>query len=228
MKRLDTDHIDLYQIHFVDRDVPIEETMDAFEELKQEGKIRAIGTCNSGINDIKALLKCRHIETNQMPYSLIWRAIESGIQQMCIDNAVGLLCYSPLVLGLLTGKFHSAEEVPEGRARTRHFSKDRPYTRHNEPGFERETFETINEIRRICEGMKVSMANAAIAWILKQRGVTSVIVGARNPSQISENMRAIDVEIPNEVMQKMSAVTKELKELLGPNPDLWQSDSRAL
>jgi aryl-alcohol dehydrogenase-like predicted oxidoreductase len=227
LKRLETDYIDLYQIHFIDRRVPIEDTLGAFEELRQDGKIRAAGTCNSGIHDIAAL--CRHgqVVTNQMPYSLIWRAIEFGIREACMDNGVDLLCYSPLALGLLTGKFRSAEEVPAGRARTRHFSRDRAHTRHSEPGFERETFETIGEIRRICAEAGISMAVASVAWVLAKEGVASVIVGARNPDQISENVSAMDVEVPDEVMHKLSAATRELRALLGPNPDLWQSDSRA-
>ena len=227
LSRLETDRIDLYQIHFIDRGIPIEETLEAFEELKIEGKIRAVGTCNSGINDINTLLKGGQIETNQIPYSLIWRAIEFGIKQTCIDSSIGLLCYSPLALGLLAGRFHSADEVPAGRARTRHFSKERSYTRHGEPGFERETFEAINEIRRICGEAELPMARAAMAWVLAQDGVTSVIVGARNPAQIRENVEAVSEGIPPAVLKQLSEATDTLKQLLGPNPDPWQSDSRA-
>jgi len=227
LKRLQTDYIDLYQIHFIDRNVPIEETLAAFEELKQEGKIRAAGTCNSGITDVKDLCGHGHVATNQMPYSLLWRAIELGIRKACMEHAVDLLCYSPLALGLLTGKFRSADEVPAGRARTRHFSRNRAHTRHDEPGFEEQTFEAINQVRDICKEAGISMAVASLAWVLAQEGVASVIVGARNPTQIAENVSAIEADVPTEVLQRLSAATRELRDLLGPNPDPWQSDSRA-
>ena len=128
--------------------------------------------------------------------------------------------------GLLTGKFASANEVPEGRARTRHFSKDRPLARHNDPGCERETFAAIKEIRRICNEIDQPMAEVALAWLLHQPGVTAVLAGARRPAQIKQNALAAAITLPAEIVTRLNEVTKEVKQKLGPNLDLWQTNSR--
>ena len=179
LRRLNTDYIDLYQIHWASREVPIAETFAALEGLRSQGKVRAIGVCNFGVRDLSDFLAVGRCETNQLPYSLLWRGIEFEIRQKCQDNEVGILCYSPLAQGLLTGKFASADDVPEGRARTRYFSKDRPLARHGEDGFEEDTFAAIDQIRRICARIDVPMAEVALAWLLHQPGVTSVRAGAK-------------------------------------------------
>jgi myo-inositol catabolism protein IolS len=226
LKRLKTEYIDLYQIHFIDRNVPFDETMQGFIELKEEGKIRAIGVCNSGVKDIKKFLDITEIQSNQMPYSLLWRSIEFDIKVKCISSDISLICYSPLLMGLLTGKFKSADEVPLGRARTRHFSKERKFTRHGEPGFEKETFKTINDINKICNEFNIPMNIAAIAWVMAQKGVTSVIIGARNPDQLKENLKATDLVLPEDLLKSLTSASDNLKELLGHNPDLWQHEPR--
>ena len=133
LKRLKTDWIDLYQIHYWDRQTPIEECVRALLDLKDAGKIRAIGTCNSGTSDIAQMTELVKPATNQMPYSLLWRAIEYAIQPLCLARGIGILAYSPLAQGLLAGRFKSPEEVPDGRARTRLFSQTRPQTRMESP-----------------------------------------------------------------------------------------------
>lgn len=134
LQRLKTDYIDLYQIHWPSRTAPLEETMETLERLREQGKVRAIGVCNFGVGDLSDLLKVGWAETNQLPYSLLWRAIEHQILRKCVDEGIGILCYSPLVQGLLTGKFSSADDVPEERARTRLFSGNRPQSRHGGAG----------------------------------------------------------------------------------------------
>jgi aryl-alcohol dehydrogenase-like predicted oxidoreductase len=128
--------------------------------------------------------------------------------------------------GLLTGKFRHADEVPEGRARTRHFSKDRPQARHSEEGAEEETFAAIRRIQAICDKLGVPMADAALAWLLAQPAVATAIAGMRNAHQAKENARAADLELPGEVVAELSEVTEALREKLGPNADMWQTDSR--
>ncbi|NOZ26428.1 MAG: aldo/keto reductase, partial [Chloroflexi bacterium] len=225
-RRLNTDYIDLYQIHWPSREVPIEETMEALERLREQGKIRAIGVSNFGPQDMADLLAVGRCETNQLPYSLLWRAIEYEIVPQCLEHEIGLLCYSPLVHGLLTGKFSSPDEVPEGRARTRHFSRDRPLTRHGEEGCEEETFAAIERIRRICEGIGQPMAKVALAWLLYQPGVVSVLAGARHPGQVVENASAADLKLSPDVVRALTEATETLKAALGPNPDMWLSESR--
>jgi len=227
LRRLKTDYIDLYQIHWPNRDLPISETMETLERLQQQGKIRAIGVCNFGAKDLSDLLTVGQTQSNQLPYSLLWRAIEFEVQPECLENNIGILAYSPLMQGLLSGKFASADEVPEGRARTRHFSKERPLARHSDPGCERETFAAIEEIRRISCEVEQPMAQVALAWLLYQPGVTAVLAGARRPEQIKQNAQATAVTLSAEVVTSLSEVTEAVKQKLGPNLDLWQTVSRA-
>jgi len=227
LRRLKTDYIDLYQIHWPNHDVPLAETMEALERLQQQGKIRAGGVCNFGIKDLSDLLTVGRTTTNQLPYSLLWRVIEFELLPACLENKIGILTYSPLMQGLLTGKFSSADDVPDGRARTRHFSKERPLARHSEPGCEPETFAAIGEIRQVSRDLEQPMAAVALAWLLHQPGVTAVLAGARRPAQIRQNVQAATVSLPAEIVTRLNEVTEKVKHKLGPNLDLWQTDSRA-
>jgi aryl-alcohol dehydrogenase-like predicted oxidoreductase len=226
LRRLQTDYIDLYQIHWPSRAVPLAETLEALERLRQEGKVRAFGVCNFGGHDLSELLEIGWVETNQLPYSLLWRAIEYDIRQACVDAGIGILCYSTLAQGLLTGKFSSADEVPDGRARIRLFSSDRPQARHGEPGCEEEMFAALDRIRAICDQVGQPMANVALAWLLQQPGVTSVLAGARSPDQIRQTAQAANLALPPDVVARLAHATEELKLAMGSNPDMWQSTSR--
>ncbi len=226
LRRLNTDYLDVYYIHWPSREVPFAETMNTMQELKKEGKIRSICCSNFGKNDLTELLQHGDVDANQLPYNLLFRAIEYEIQPICVDNEISITCYSPIAQGLLAGKFASPDEVPEGRARTRHFSKDRPQVRHQEEGAEKETFAAIDKIREIANQTGKSMVQLALAWLNSREGVASVIVGARNPEQVKENARAGDIKLSKDVLKKLSEITEELKEKLGKNPDMWQTDSR--
>lgn len=226
LQRLQTDYIDLYQIHWPSRTIPWEETVDTLEALKEEGKIRAIGVSNFGVQDLTDFLELGWCETDQVPYNLLWRAIEYEIQEVCVEAGVGILCYSPLAQGLLTGKFTSAEDVPDDRAYTRHYSKDRPKARHSEPGYEEQVFDAVAKIGQICERIDQPMARVAVAWLLQRPGVTSVITGARNPDQIQETLQAAELDLSPVTVAELDAATQEVKECIGPNPDPWQTEGR--
>lgn len=226
LKRLQTDYIDLYQIHWPSRTVPFEETMAALEELHRQGKIRAIGVSNFGILDLSEITHIGKIETNQLPYSLLWRAIEYQILKECVDQQIGVLCYSPLLHGLLTGKYTSPEKFPEGRARTRHFSNTRTLARHEEAGCEKEVFKALEDIRQIAREINQPMAVVSVSWLLHQAGITSVITGARKPEHIQGSVLAAELQLSSEVIDKLAKVTDQVKQLLGTNPDMWQSNSR--
>ncbi|MBZ0296929.1 MAG: aldo/keto reductase [Anaerolineae bacterium] len=226
LKNLNSDYIDLYQIHWPSREVPFADTMAELEKLRDEGKIRVIGVSNFGIGDMTEMLEIGHFQSNQLPYSLLWRAIEFDIQPRCVAKHISILPYSPLQQGLLTGKFMTADEVPEGRARTRHFSGERPQARHGEAGAESITFDAIQHILEVCEEIEQPMAQVALAWLLHQPGVTSVLAGARNIHQIQENAAAAEVELSEDVLQRMDAVTQPLKQKMGADPDMWSPDSR--
>ena len=226
LRHLQTDYIDLYYIHWPNWEIPIEDTLLALEKLKKEGKIRLIGCSNFGKIDLSDLLRKSRVEVNQLPYSLTWRAIEYEIQPICLKNNIAITCYAPLAQGLLTGKFDSPDDVPEGRARSRYFSGDRPLARHGEAGAEKETFETLVKIKKICQKINIPMAQVALSWLLSRPGVASIIAGARNPEQVNINAKAGEVELSSEVLEQLILAGEELKRKLGSNPDMWESDSR--
>ena len=224
LKRLQTDYIDLYQVHWPNRNMPYEDTMGTLIDLQEEGKIRVIGVSNFGKQDMPDMLEHGRYESNQLPYSLLWRAIEFDIQPQCVENNIAILPYSPLNQALLTGKYKNADELPPSRTRTRHFSGDRKDSRHGFPGFEKEVFETLDAIQQICDDINESMVHVALAWLLHKPGVTSVLAGARNPQQIESNLYAGSLELSAETMERLDAVTDDLKQKFGSDPDMWQNE----
>jgi len=227
LRYLDTDRIDLYQIHWPSREVPREETWRAMERLRDQGKIRYLAVSNFGVSDLDDLVPIGIPCTNQLPYNLLTRPIEYDILPRCIELEIGVLCYSPLQHGLLTGKFRTPADVPEGRARSRHFSSDRPLTRHNEPGCEAETFQTLDQLRASAARLGRSPADVAMAWLLAQPGVCSVIAGIRNPAQATANAATADLTLPDDVLATLTRASEPVKQALGPNPDMWESDANS-
>ena len=226
LRALRTDYIDLYQIHWPSKTLPLEPTWRTLEALQREGKIRHIGVSNFGASFIAPLRALGRAENNQLPYSLLWRAVEFEIQPLCAASEMSILCYSPLAQGLLTGKFASADAVPEKRARTRLFSKARPLTRHGEAGHEQETFAALAEIRRVADEIGQPMGRVALAWLLAQKGVTAAVAGARNAAQAIENVAAAELQLDAGMIARLSAITEPLKQRLGNNADPWEHVSR--
>ena len=227
LHNLGTDRIDLYQLHWPSREIPVAETLGVLAELEAEGKIRACGVSNFGPRDLaECLATGRPIANNQLAYNMLFRAIEFEILPTCVREGIGVLCYSPMLQGLLTGKFASADDVPVDRARTRHFACTRRDARHSEPGAEAETFAAIAGIRQVAAELGQPMANVALAWLLAQEGVTSVLAGGRNPEQARANAGAGDLVLPDDAIARLSAVAEPLKVKLGANADMWQTESR--
>ncbi len=226
LKRLQTDYIDLYQIHWPDHDVPVEDTMSELLKLQDSGKVRALGVCNFGVRDLTDILKCGSIVTNQLPYNLIWRALEFEIKPTSVANDVGIICYSPLQQGLLTGRYATADDVPAGLSRTRHFNKDRVQAIHGEDGCEEATFDAIASVLKIAGEVGEHPAKISLAWLLAQEGVTSLLVGARNAAEVALNTPTFDYDLPEGVAESLSSATDELKQVLGTNADFWQSPGR--
>jgi len=226
LRNLNTDWIDLYQLHWPNRQIPLQRTLKVLEKLKEEGKIRHYGVSNFGVRDLSDCYQKYEIVSNQLAYNLLFRAIEVEILPFCYQAGISVLCYSPLMQGLLTGKFTHPDQVPEERARTRHFSSQRRYTRHGEPGAEEETFAAISQLSAIARENGLSLVELSLAWLLAQPGVTSVIVGGRNRAQVLSALRAAHISLSPEVLTCLSEVTRPLKEKLGSNPDMWQSDPR--
>ena len=127
---------------------------------------------------------------------------------------------------MLTGRYTNADEVPAERARTRHFAATRPQSRHGEPGLESQTFDAIRNVKRICEETGKPMADVALAWLLHQPTVTSVLAGASRPDQIVQNAKAAEIKLSPEALRKLAEATRVVKEKMGANPDMWQAASR--
>jgi aryl-alcohol dehydrogenase-like predicted oxidoreductase len=226
---LETDHVELLQIHWPSREVPLDETWTALERLREQGKVRAIGVSNFGPEDLAEALEIgagtAPPVTNQVPYSLLSRAVEFEIQPACARAEVGILCYSPLLWGLLADKYPSADDVPLGRARSRHFASTRKLTRHGEPGCEAATFAALARIRAVAARLGVAMQDLAIAWLLHRPAVTAVLAGIRSAEQAAENVRAAQLTLDAATLAELDRATAEVKHALGPNPDLWQGNA---
>ncbi len=227
LRNLNTDRIDLYQLHWPNHETPIDETLGALDALKAEGKIRAYGVSNFGVRDLgEAAAAGKAISSNQLAYSLLFRALEYEILPLCLEHDVSVLTYSSLMQGLLAGKYATADDVQPDRARTRHYSSARPFARHGEAGVEAETFAAVAAIRQIAGELGQPMADIGLAWLIAQPGVTSVIAGARDAAQARGIARAVDLTLSAETLARLSQVTDALKQKLGSNPDMWQGVSR--
>lgn len=224
LQRLQTDYIDLYQVHWPITDHSVADAFATLQDLKAEGKIRAIGISNHGVLQMGEVFQTgAPIATNQLCYNLLSRAIETGILPMCREHNVSVIVYMALMQGLLVGKYASIDDVPEFRRRTRHFSGARSGTRHGEEGAEKEVFEAIAAIRNIAEELGLPMAHVAMAWVAARPGVSCVLAGSRTPAQVEENVAAASVKLPEDVIARLDAATEALRIKLGPNADYWQT-----
>lgn len=227
LRRLQTDYIDLYQLHWPTRgQTPLEETVTALEELIESGKIRSFGVCNFGTGNMAELLPLSVPVTNQVAYSLVWRATEQEIEPRCRENDIGILPYSALLHGILSGKYRTPDEVPQGRARTRHFSADRPQTRHGGPGAEELTFSIIDGAREVCDDLGLTMTQLALAWAMHKEQVTSVLAGARTADQAAANAAIGDIELSRDVMIRLDEISAPMVTEFGTNADMWQDPGR--
>ena len=222
LRRLGTDYLDLYQTHWANPEVPFEDSWATLIRLRDQGKIRWAGVCNAGTEHLKLAAGIQTPVTNQLPWNLLWRAIEEEILPQCRQAEIGILAYSPLMHGLLADKYQNAADVPDGRARSRHFSTDRQLARHGEAGCENQTFAAIAAIREIASELDRTMADVSLNWVAAQPGVTCVIAGAGSPEQLGANVLALARPLSDESVRRLSAATEPLRELLGPNPDMWQ------
>ncbi len=202
LKRLGVDCIDLYQIHWPDPTTPVEETMEAIDILIRQGKIKASGVCNYSVDEMKTADLTVPLASNQVPYSMVKREIENDVVPYCLKNNIGILAYSPLHRGLLTGKITSGYQFKEGD------------TRSKLPYFKGENLSKVNhflqKIKPIAENRNISLAQLVINWTMKQPGITCVLVGARSPEQVEENIKATGFELSAE---ETTAIHSELDKL---------------
>ena len=226
LRTLQTDYIDLYQIHWPNWDVPLAETASALQTLQTDGKIRAYGVCNFAAQDLSEMITLGQCVTDQLPYSLAWRGIERAVLPLCRANGIGVICYSPLAQGILTGRYANADEVPPGLARTRHYSDDRPLSHHGEPGVEQALFSALAKIRTTAADLGEPMAAVALAWARQQAGVTSLLVGARNADELRRNLPSLELTLTEDVLRQLAIATEPVKGALGENLDMWYAPSR--
>jgi aryl-alcohol dehydrogenase-like predicted oxidoreductase len=228
LDRLETDYLDLYYLHYPNESVGFEETFGALAELREAGLIREVGVSNFGVAQLEEAREASPVPivANQLPYSLLWRAIEFEVREACVDSNTSIVVYSPLAQGLLADAYRRPGEVPDGVARTRHFSGDRPHARHGEAGAEEPTFATVDRIRGVCADAGRPMAEVALAWVLDRAGVTSVVAGSTTPEHVRANATAAAADLDPTITERLDAATEGLRATLGANPDPWQSDSR--
>lgn len=193
LRRLGTDYIDLFQQHWPDNHTPIEETMEALEILKQQGKIKAGGVSNYSAEQMAEADNYFRLVSNQVPYSMVLRDIEKELVPYCMANNKAIIVYSPLQRGILTGKITADYIFNEGDHRP------------NTPFFKEPNLSRINhflkEIKPYADSKYATLAQLVIRWTLYQPGITCVLVGARNEKQVLENIKAAELIISSEEMK---------------------------
>ena len=204
LRRLQTDYIDLYQVHGWDIVTPIEETLRALDDLVRQGKVRYIGCSNwSARHLMKALYLSRAHDwagfvSLQAYYSLVGRDLEHELLRLCREENLGVLPWSPLSGGFLSGKYTRDNPTPEG-ARRSGFQFP--------PIDEARGFDAVDALARIAKEKGATIAQVALAWLLAQPGVTSIIIGANKMSQLEDNLKAADLELTAAEIEVLSATT---------------------
>lgn len=205
LERLGTDYVDLYQIHGVDKDTPIEETLAALNDLVRQGKVHYIGCSNLSV---RQLAKAIQISKNrgwatfsslQAYYNVESRDLEYELLPLCREEGLGVLPWSPLAGGFLTGKYRRDEEAPKGSRR-----KEFDF-----PPIEKKTaYDAVDVMEEIAEKKGASIPQIALSWLLHKQGVTSVIIGAKKMSQLEDNLGAAEVELTEEEFDRIGDVTE--------------------
>jgi len=207
LRRLQTDHIDLYQVHEWDGQTPLEETLAALEHLLQSGKVRYVGCSNFAGWQVMKALGIAHrtglpaFASQQIYLSLQERSAEYEIVPSAVDQGLGLLIWSPLAGGLLTGKYRRGQPPPAGARHASEWSEPPIYD-------EGRLYDTIEAVVEIAEARDVSPAQVALAWLLGRPGITTVIVGARTDEQLADNLAAADLELTPGEQTRLEEVSR--------------------
>lgn len=201
LRRLGIDTIDLYQTHWQDPTTPIEETMTTLLDLKREGKIRAIGVSNVNIRHLEEYRRFGPVDSAQEKYSMLDRDLEADVIPYCIEHNIAILSYSPLALGLLTGKIALERQFPEDDQR------------YDDPRFGVENRQRAADmlalIQPIADRHSLTLAQLVIAWTAQQPGITHVLCGARNAQQAVENAHAGEVTLDAADLETLNSVVAQ-------------------
>jgi aryl-alcohol dehydrogenase-like predicted oxidoreductase len=203
LRRLKTDYIDLFQIHWPDTTTPVSETMEALDILIGKGKIRAAGACNYSAELLREASEKLKLASNQVPYSMVKRDIETEIVPFCIRTNTGILAYSPLQRGLLSGKIRPGHKFNEGDSRP-----DTPY--YKEPNFSN-ILAFLEKVRNIAEGHHVTLSQLVLNWTIQQPGITCALAGARNPVQVLENAGAARFMLTSDEIKNINLYISEIQ-----------------
>ncbi len=195
-KRLQTDYIDLYYIHFPDESTPKDEAVAALAELKKEGKIRAIGVSNFSLEQLKEANKDGHVDVYQGEYNLFKRDAEKELLPYIVENGMSFVPYFPLAAGLLAGKYTKETTFDD--------------LRKNDPLFQKDVFEEnlakVDQLRPIAEAHDAEVAHVVLAWYLAQDGIDAIIPGAKRPDQVTDTLRTLDVQLSQEDIEKIDQI----------------------
>jgi aryl-alcohol dehydrogenase-like predicted oxidoreductase len=224
LKRLNIDYIDLYQIHGFDALTPVEETLRALDNLVQSGKVRYIGCSNLAAWQImKALAYSEHKDlakfvSLQAYYTIAGRDLEREIVPLLLDQKLGLMVWSPLAGGFLSGKYGRSKQLPEDARRT---NFDFP------PVNKEKAYDIIDVMEAVGKEKNASVAQIALAWLLHQKAVTTVIIGAKKMEQLDDNIKAADVKLTADDLKKLDDVSKLVPEYPGWMLERQSADRKA-
>jgi len=202
LNRLGTDYIDLYQVHGFDTTTPLEETLKALDDLVRQGKVRYIGLSNfsawqiAKADGLAKLLGTEKFCSVQAYYSLVGRELEREIIPASIDLGLGTMIVSPLAAGFLSGKYTRNSEATGRRA-----NFDYP------PVEKEQGYNIVDKLKEIAESKNASVAQISLAWLLHKQGVTTVIIGARNQEQLTDNLGATDIDLTKEEIKQLDEVS---------------------
>jgi aryl-alcohol dehydrogenase-like predicted oxidoreductase len=199
LRRLQTDHVDLYQCHRYDEATPLEETMQALTEVVEAGKARWIGFSEWPAERIRQALELPGVAkfvSSQPQYSALWRAPEADVFPLCARHGIAQIVWSPLAQGVLTGKYRPGEPVPsDSRAASPEMSRFIGRL------LDDATLEAVQRLRPVADEAGVSMSQLALAWVLRREEVASAIVGATRPEQVHDNARAAGVRLSDDTLR---------------------------
>jgi aryl-alcohol dehydrogenase-like predicted oxidoreductase len=206
LRRLRTDHVDLYQAHRYDFETPLEETMTAFADLVRQGKALYIGVSEWTAEQIeRAAALARELEvplvSNQPQYSMLWRVIEAQVVPASAKAGMGQIVWSPIAQGVLTGKYLPGQPPPQGSRAT-----DPSGSRFIASFMADEVLTRVQRLKPIAQEVGLSMAQLAVAWVLQNREVSSAIVGATRPEQVRDNVKAAGVKLEAAILRRIDEV----------------------
>lgn len=203
LRRLDIEVIDLYQIHWPEPDEDIEEGWHTMAELVKEGKVRYVGVSNFSLEQLKRIQPIHPVTSLQPPYSMLKRDIEQSILPYCKENNIGVIAYSPMQAGLLTGKFDRtrAGNLPDSDWRSRN-----PYFLEPQLSI---NLEAIDKLKTIAGNKEISLAQLSLAWVLRKPEMTAAIVGARRPEQIEETAAASEIRLNQDDLEQIEKILIE-------------------